>query len=158
MKHAHHPSTQKQYLPHTFDIINKNNTRFTRCEIKRLLTPAQESISALIQGRATYDDWAKALGMLSMVQAINDLGVIRGVTGHVEAARLALNCCGHRAAESGEWKSPALTFEERDSLDDIYSLYKTQVEQLTFGEYTRAFNLAKSRLESAKMNIEVADT
>lgn len=146
----------KKQRANVLAMFNTWNTRFSQCELNHMLKRPKEHMQRLLMGNGAYDDWSVVMGLLAMAQAIHDKRIVRDATSILESARLALNCCGHRGAADGEkWNAPTLTPDERDSIECLFALYKTQIEQLTYREYTNAFALAEARLRSVGTKVEV---
>lgn len=125
-----------------------NVTKLSDAERETVMAPLRSAVAALRRGVGTEFDWQFAASAVNAGDAIESLGVVRGLAGHLKEIDRALQCIRQRAIESAAWRAPALYYEERDLLDLLLDLHNHQVRNLSFGEYTRAVDKAVQQTRS----------
>jgi hypothetical protein len=136
--------------PRQARVINANPTgraiasvtKLSNAERETVMAPLRAAVAALRQGVGTEFDWQFAVSAVNVGDAIESLGVVRGLGGHLKEIDCALQGIRQRAMQSATWNAPALYYEERDLLDLLLDLHNHQVRNLSFGEYTRAVDKA----------------
>jgi hypothetical protein len=118
-------------------------------EISEVMAPILASFRAMREGVATEDQWCVLAGSVELALSIEHQGVIRGLQGHLRAAESALAGIQKRAMNAGAWRPTALYFQEIAALDEFTWLHKVQLEQLSEGEFHRAYERAKAVVLSA---------
>ncbi|WP_171022547.1 hypothetical protein [Variovorax sp. 3P27G3] len=113
------------------------------------MNPLRGAVASLRRGVATELEWALAVTAVNIGDAIETQGVVRGLAGHLRSIDLALQEIGKRARSSGDWRPPALYYEERDLMDLLVDLHDHQVKSLSFGEFMRARDKAIAQTASA---------
>jgi hypothetical protein len=125
------------------------NTRLSPLEIERIILPCKQALQAMREARATHDQWVVLCTARHVGIAIEDGGVIRGQRFLFDEAEAALEQIGDRCVHSVEgWKPCACFGRELSALADMVNAHSRQVHELTYGEYTRAADLALSRVET----------
>ncbi len=113
-----------------------------------IMTPLQCAFTALREGVATEIQWCVIAGNITIALAIEEVGVIRGLRGHLEAADRALEGIQRRALASGAWRPTALFYQELDDVRVGIHLHKEQLEVIARGEYLRAVDVAEAQVRS----------
>lgn len=128
-------------------IAKMHNTRLTAAEIERIMAPCRSAMAALRQASATYSQWVVLCTAGHVAEAIEDGGVIRGQREIIELANAALDAIGQRCGRTAEaWTTRPCTGPELNALADLLAAHSRQVNELTYGEYTRQADLAVARV------------
>lgn len=149
MSHGRPPRRQR-WAPstETLAIARHNAQLLSQANRDDILQPLQAAFTALREGVATELQWATIAGNVALSIAIEELGVVRGLMGHLTAADLALAGINRRAMASGCWKATALYYEEIDNIREGISLYRYQLTKLSRGEYLQAVDKAEANVRS----------
>lgn len=123
-------------------------------ELASITRPTRTSINALMQGRATHDDWAIARGAYLIALAIERSGIVRGQLAAIQAAGQALMDAYHRATRAGNWSAPALHHHERDRLDFLADLFKGQLQHISRGELAAISKKAMATMKTQGLHVE----
>lgn len=115
-------------------------TQQDRGEVLGLL---HRAIKALRQGVATEHDWSVAAGSVTVAQAIERQGIVRGLHGHIAPTEQALQAIYDRAMRTGAWCRTALWFNEMDALANFLEIHAFQVDQLGRKEMLAAIEEAQ---------------
>lgn len=128
-------------------IARMHNTRLTKAEIQRIMVPCRAAVAALRQAQGNYNQWVALCTACHVAMAIEDSGVITGQREIITDAEHALDAIGNRCGgTAAAWKPRACTGPELTALADLVTAHSRQVHELTYGEYTRQFNLAVARV------------
>lgn len=128
-------------------MARMHNTRLTPAEVERVLVPCRLAVKAFQTGRASHAQWVVLCTAGHVAEAIEDGGVIRGQREIIEDATAVLDAIGERAGRSAEaWKPITLHGPEITALADLVAAHSRQVRELTYGEYTRAADIAVARV------------
>lgn len=141
------------YVP--FTIATNQATRLTAAELAQVIAPLRTAASHLRQGTASEDHFATVVGSLHMAQSIEQQGVVRGLAGHLAGIDAALTRIGHRANEGGTWAPPTLYFHEIEAIALLLDLHEFQIQQLSFREYRRAFDLTAAHVRAAGLPLHL---
>jgi hypothetical protein len=125
-------------------------TKVPAQEIAEVMAPITSSFKAMREGVATEDEWAVLAGTVELGLAIERQGVVKGLQGHLQAAEQSLAAIQRRAMASGAWKPTALYYQEIEALDTFTWLHKTQLENLSGGEWRQAHDRAVAMVLSAR--------
>lgn len=142
MSHGRKPRRSRVMNANPIGRAIGNVTKLSDAERETVMAPLRAAVAALRRGVGTEFDWQVAVSAVNVGDAIESLGVVRGLGGHLKEIDLALQGIRQRAMASASWRSPALYFEERDLLDWLQDLHDHQVRNLSFGEYNRAVDKA----------------
>jgi hypothetical protein len=124
-----------------------HNTRLTPAEVARIMQPCQAALQAMRTASATYHQWVVLCTAGHVAEAIEDGGIIRGQREIISDANTALDAIGQRAGVTPDrWAPPTLRGPELQALADLVAAHSRQVRELTYGEYTRATDLAVARV------------
>lgn len=130
-------------------IARTLNTRLSEPEVDRIIGTCKAALQALREVRATYQDWATLCTARHVGIAIEDGGIVRGQRWLFEAGEAALDSIGDRCGDTPEtWAPRPCTGPELTALADMIAAHSRQVRELTYSEYTRAADLAVSRVET----------
>ena len=131
-------------------LVGRNHaTRLTAAERATVMTPLRAAADRMRRGQASDDDWAVLTGSLLMAQSIERQGVVRGLAEHLASIDRALVAIEARATRAGPWRSPTLHFHELDAIHLLLDLYQFQLEQLSYGEFRRAYEATEARVRSS---------
>ncbi|MBN8749488.1 MAG: hypothetical protein J0I65_18505 [Variovorax sp.] len=120
----------------------KRVTRYTPAELEQILQPLRASLRALREGVATELQWGVLCTAVTVAQAIERQGVVRGLQEHLASAERALEAIKHRAMEAGAWAAVPLHLQEIDVLDELVDLHTYQLRQLSAAEVANATRAA----------------
>lgn len=130
-------------------MTRMHNTRLTPGEVERILAPCRAALQAFREARACYEHWVALCSAAHVAQAIEDGGIVRGQRWLINEAELALESIGERCGrEADTWSTRPCTGPEIAALVDVVAAHSRQVHELTYGEYTRAADLAVARVAS----------
>lgn len=128
-------------------IARMNNTRLTAAERQRIMGPCRAALDAMRQARATYSQWVVLCTACNVAMAIEDGGVIRGQREIIAESDRALAAIGARCGHTADaWTPCPCTGPEITALAYLLAAHSRQVSELTYGEYTRQFDLAVARV------------
>ena len=113
------------------------------------MAPLGAAADRMRRGQASDNDWAVLTGSLLMAQSIEKQGVVRGLAGHLDGVDRALVAIEARATRAGPWRSPTLHFHELDAVHLLLDLHEFQLEQLSYGEFRRAYEATEARVRSS---------
>lgn len=131
-------------------IARMLNTRLSAGEIDRIMGPCRAALQALREARATRSQWVVLCTANHVGLAMEDGGVISGQRGIFTAAEAVLDSIGERCGHTAQaWRPSACTGHELSAMADLLAAHSRQVHELTYGEYTRAADLAKARVASS---------
>lgn len=132
-------------------VVKVHNTRLTAKEISSTMGRVKAAATALQQGACTFPQWVCLCTAAHVSGAIESGGVIRGQAEIIDDAKTVLTAVGNRAAINGgsEWMPPTCYASEILAIQDLVACHSRQVHEVTYGEYIRATQLARSRVLSA---------
>lgn len=138
---------RKRYRPRpvtldTMRLAMRRAAKVPVAEIDEVMAPIAASFKAMREGVATEDEWAVLAGTVELGLAIEHQGVVKGLHGHLRAAEQALAAIQRRAMAGGTWRPTALYYQEIEALDTFTWLHKTQLENLSEGEWRKAHDRA----------------
>lgn len=134
--------------PLPMDVARSQATRLTPDELAKVMVPLRGALDQLRRGLASDHDWAVLAGSLGMAQTIERQRVVRGLTEHLQAADRALAAIEARASSTGRWRSPTLYFHEIDDVGTFVDLHEFQLQQLSYGEFRRAYTTTEGQARS----------
>lgn len=121
----------------------------TAGDLDAVLAPITHALAHLRQGVATETEWATLRANVVVSLAIEQHGVVRGLSGHLQAASQALHHIGLRGLASGAWcPPPPPHMQEIEQLNDWLWLYREQLSRLSRGEVLRAVDQGESTVRS----------
>ena len=111
---------------------------------EEVLRPLRDAVKALREGVATELQWSIAAGGVTVAQAIERQGVVRGLAGHLRATELVLQAIQDRALRTGggRWMRVTLYFGEIDALTTFEECHTFQLNQLGRAELLQAIDAA----------------
>ena len=126
-----------------------------RAEILGVL---RKSVQALREGVATERDWSIAAGAVTVAQAIERQGIVRGLAGHIKVVDDALQAIHERALRKGggRWVRVTLYFNEIEALNDLVWIQKLQLSKLGRQEFLAAIDAAQKDIISQGDTVTVA--
>lgn len=140
-------TTTKRLRSDGISIARIFNSRLTPAERSRIMQPCQQALAAMRTASANYHQWVVLCTAGHVAEAIEDGGLIRGQREIIDQANATLDAIGQRAGRTEPtWKPPTLRGPELLALADLIAAHSRQVHELTYGEYTRAADLAVARV------------
>ncbi len=140
-----------QHVVDPMAIATCNATRLTQQEIAKNIDPLKASVKAMTMGKGSFGDWVRMSTAYNVSMAIEQLRIVRGYKGVLQELKTVLDAIGVRAGgECAGWKSPTLYAEEIKVLRMQASDYKFQISQLSYGEYTQAYDLAVKKVRGGQ--------
>lgn len=136
-----------------FLVARNHATLLTADELATMATPLRAAAERMRRGLASDNDWALLGGSLQLAMAIERQGVVRGLAGHLDEIDRALVAIEARATQAGVWQAPTLYFHELDAVQLLLDLHLYQLQQLTYGEFRRAFSTTKGRALSRRAEV-----
>lgn len=105
----------------------------------------RDAVKALREGVATELQWSVAAGSVTVAQAIERQGIVRGLHEHITTAERVLQDIYDRALRigGGRYIRATLYFNEIDALTEFVELHTFQVNQLGRAEMLAAMDAAK---------------
>lgn len=145
---------RKRYRPRpvtldTMKLAMRRACKVPAEEIAEVMQPITASFDAMRQGVGSEDDWTILAGTLELALAIEQQGVVRGLHGHLQAAHDALQGIYRRAMEEAAWHATPMYLQEIEAIDTFVWLHKTQLENLSEGEWRKAHDHAVATVRSA---------
>lgn len=112
---------------------------------EEVLRPLRDAVKALREGVATELQWSIAAGGVSVAQAIERQGIVRGLHEHIKTTEKVLQNIYDRALciGGGRYIRATLYFNEIDTLSDFLELHTFQVNQLGRAEMLAAIDEAQ---------------
>lgn len=130
-------------------IAKMLNTRLDEAEVDRIISTCKAALQSLREVRATYHDWATLCTARHVGIAIEDGGIVRGQRFLFDLGEAALDSISDRCGSKPEtWTPRPCAGPELTALADMIAAHSRQVRELTYNEYTRAADLAVSRVET----------
>lgn len=148
MSHGRKPRRPGRISRDPIALARNNATRLTPAEISKTITPLRAAARSLREGVATEWDWSIVASAITVAQAIDKQGIVRGLAEHLHSAEIALQGIYARAMTSGTWCATALYYQELDHITTAVDLHEFQVGKLGFGEWRRALKRAEDEIRS----------
>lgn len=141
-RHADRPVTD------LLKTVKLRATRLTETEIRDTMAPIQHCATRLRQGVATELQVEALRSTMAIALAIERLGFVRGMAGHMEAATIALKSVIDRANEAGHWCPVVPHLYEIDAITCAVDLHDHQLRQLSAAELQRAVKRVVAQAQS----------
>lgn len=139
----------------TLEIAKDSVAKPPKHDVDDVMNIMKDASKAMLQGVASEKHWSVLAGGVSMGQAIERQGVVRGMEGHLASAEEALDTIFKRAHTSGAWKSPTLYFDEIDMITTFINLHDFQVRQLSRGEYSDVIASAGGQIRASGCSVNL---
>ena len=112
---------------------------------EEVLGVLRTAVKALREGVATEHQWSIAAGSVSVAQAIERQGIVRGLHEHIKTTEQVLQDIYDRALQKGggRWAWSTLYFNEIDTLIEFMHLHTFQMGQLGRAEMLAAIDEAQ---------------
>lgn len=138
------------HTPRRADSISVSRvytTRLRPAELAQALDPCRQALQAFREARASYAQWVVLCTAGHVAEAIEDGGIYRGQRQIIDEANAALDAIGARQGrEAATWRPGPCRGAELAALADLVAAHSRQLHELTYGEYTRAADLAVARV------------
>lgn len=131
------------------DVAMNNATKLHQQDVEQIITPCANACAAIVSGSGRREHWVTLCSRLNISLSIERQGVVRGMAGHLASIEAALLAIAARAGEDDTpptWQPPQLSLDETDNMRLLVQLHKFQLEQLSYGEYRRAFEATVNRV------------
>ena len=131
------------------DVAMNNATKLSPQDVEQIITPCANACAAIVSGSGRREHWVTLCCSLNMSLSIERQGVVRGMSGHLASIEATLLAIAARAGEDDTpptWQPPQLSLDETDNMRLLVQLHKFQLEQLSYGEYRRAFEATVNRV------------
>lgn len=109
-------------------------TRLTADEIAEHLDPIKLCLARVKEGVATELEYVALLTALRIGQGIEDRGIVRGLSEHINLALDAMDTIYARATATGTWQRTELYWVELDAITAAIDLYEFQLAHVSAGE------------------------
>lgn len=136
--------------PDSIRLAVLNAARLTAEEMAGLLEPLERSCTSMRQGTGTAQDWSHLATACAIALTIEELGVVRGLKGHLQTIDAALQSIAGRCDTPKGWQRTPLYFNEIDALSDLGFLHRHQLQHLSAAEFKRAVDLTTARIRQAE--------
>lgn len=115
-------------------------------ELERLFRPKRDALQAARTCTFTESHFNDLCTALNVGEAIESLGVVRGLQAELAAARQVLEGIGQSMDTPQGWQPHALRWPDLDALATLVRVHRFQCEQLQYNEYQAACRLAEARV------------
>ena len=129
----------------TLSVASHFAAKPSKQDREEVLRPLRDAVKALREGVATELQWSIAAGGVSVAQAIERQGIVRGLHEHIKTTEKVLQNIYDRALciGGGRYIRATLYFNEIDTLSDFLELHTFQVNQLGRAEMLAAIDEAQ---------------
>ena len=114
--------------------------------VQEIMSPLTAAYQTMREGLASHNDWALLASAMNTAQAIEKLGVVRGVRHELRWAELALQAVERRAMAPGNWCAPVVYAQELDDIHFGLHLHEFQIKRLSNGEMMQAIAAAQAEV------------
>lgn len=150
-RRAAHAKQQLRQLVPTIDTATSNTTLLTPAEIATLIDRANEAVEAFRTATSVRMHWLVLCTCVNVGRAIESGGVVKGLTEPLNEAEGALHAINDRMERPGnDWAPGALRAQELAAIRLLVRVHGYQLSQLSYGEYTRAYQLATARVATVR--------
>lgn len=132
----------------TMHIARMHATRLKESEIRETMGAVHHCAARLREGVATELQVQALRTTMLIALEIERLGYVRGMSGHIEAALIAIKAVITRGAEFGTWHAPQLQLYELDAISNMVDLHDHQLRQLSAGELQQATKRVIAHMQS----------
>ena len=136
----------KPVAVNTMDMAKWRAARINKDDVREIMSSLLTSFKALREGLASDNDWALLASATNTAQAIEKLGVVRGLHAQFRLTELALQAVEQRATASGGWRAPVLHAHELDDIRAGLEFHRYQLLQLSNGEMMQAIAAAQAEV------------
>ncbi len=129
----------------TLSVASHFAAKPSKQDREEVLQPLRDAVKALREGVATELQWSIAAGGVSVAQAIERQGIVRGLHEHIKTTEKVLQNIYDRALciGGGRYIRATLYFNEIDTLTEFLELHTFQVNQLGRAEMLAAIEEAQ---------------
>lgn len=120
----------------------------TQADRDQILKMLRDAVHTLCAGRGSELHWSIAAGALKVAKAIEERGIVRGLSEHLANAEAVLHVVYSRSMTDGNWREPALWSVEIEALRLFLDLHEYQVNQLGRAEMLAAIAAAGSQIRA----------
>lgn len=154
-QHFHTPQPKRGRNP--LMVFNRFNSRLTPAEIAETMAPLRQAFTHIREGVATHNEYVVLHSIMQIAQEIEQMGIVRGLQEHINAALLACESYQARSGHADNWQPSAVHFHELDALREMVELHEFQLQQLTAREVHEAARRLIARTKSAGGDVYQAD-
>jgi hypothetical protein len=124
-------------------LAMRRASKIPPAERAEVMAQIHASFKALREGVATEMQWVMLASTIELGLAVERLGVVKGILGHLQAAEAALAAIYKRGMATGTWCPTALYWQEIDSIDTAVWLHESQqLANLSEREWRQAHDRA----------------
>lgn len=156
LRHTKEPRRQREQFAPGHNPVHAaidNATTLTQREREKIMVPLRMAFDALRRGVATYAEWGTVCSAITMAQAIEAKGVVKGLHEHLATAERACDAVWQRVTTDpdGEaWgRRTTLYFDEISALSEAIDLHDFQLQHLSVREIHAAKALAMRNVRAA---------
>lgn len=122
--------------------------RFTESEIRDTMDPIRHCATRVREGVATELQVQALRTTMLVALEIERLGYVRGMSGHIESALIAIKAVLDRGSETGQWRPTPLRYYELDAITCMVDLHDHQLRQLSAAELHTATRRVIAHMQS----------
>ncbi|KZT13725.1 hypothetical protein A1D30_21680 [Acidovorax sp. GW101-3H11] len=123
-------------------------SRLTEAEIRETMDAVRQCATRMREGVATELQVQTLRSTMLIALEIERLGYVRGMSGHIDAALVAIKSVLDRGNESGEWHPTPLRYYELDAITCMVDLHDHQLRQLSAAELHTASKRVIAHMQS----------
>ena len=159
MRQARAHALKASSMTHAPNVAVLRASKLTGKELLTILTPIRHSVEQARKGKLTEGQWVAPCTAMNLGRAIEDQGVVRGLSDALDAIKASLQAIGDRATDTGNqpWSPPTLHADELAHLRELATLHAFQLKHLSYGEYREAFRIAVARVASSGGQVDKGD-
>lgn len=125
----------RQITANVMDVVRYRVAALTQDEISRVMGPVDAGFRALREGVARFEQWQEVMQAMTLAQVIEDSGIVRGLAGHLQLARTALDAIYSRVTQQAGWGTrTTLHFDEINALREALELFRFQLQHVSAQE------------------------
>lgn len=133
-------------MVNAMEVVKSRVAALNRSDVGEIFLTLKEALKNLKMGHGTEGNWSVLAGMLEVATAIERMRIVRGLSGHFEAADRALKAIYSRSMCDGNWKIPTLYWHEMEAIQLFIELHEFQAKQLGSKEFDEAVELASNEI------------
>lgn len=130
----------RQQIANVMDVVRYRIASLSDEEIAHVLAPVEDGFRALREGVALFEQWQQVTQSVTLALVIEESGIVRGLEGHFQLARAALEAIYTRVTQQPDgasWgKRTTLYFEEINAIREALDLLRFQLQHVSAQELT----------------------
>lgn len=133
MTHGRPPRKPRQ-LKHNMLVAIVRSSKLTPAEVAETMHTPRQCAARIREGVATEDQHTVLYTVLRIAQGIEETGIVRGLSEHLDSALQAMDAIRARALAHGAWRPTALYHYELDAINTALDLHEFQLQHVSAGE------------------------